>query len=483
MKSPYFFKSIRFFATTIFMLLWHIQIQATTETKTDAFSSSGGRQSSTHYENVFILGQASPPFATNSANYGEIGGFLAFLGLPDAHTTQTIHFVTGWNWFSVNVVTNDMSLDSMLSSIAPNGNFIKNQTAFATYYGGATGWYSSNGLEAIDNKSLYMIKMDADATLENTGQPADAAAPIPVVTGWNWIGYLPQSANAINDALSSLIPNGNFIKNQTAFATYYGEPVGWYSSNGLDQMLPGEGYMLKMNADDELIYTEPAALLAKKTFLPADTLIPEWKPDIQKYEHSMAITGIVQRGDEEIRDHQVVLGAFSGNECRGRSRLTKFPLNEHFEFAMLVYGNAGDTLTFKLYEQPVDSTADLINRVLFTADAVLGDGLNPEIFTIYEPQLVEIPESYDLYQNYPNPFNPTTTIAYDVPQEANVLLQIFDIRGQLVRQLRNESHAPGSYKIIWDARNELGIPVVTGLYFYTMRSGDFVRTNKMILMK
>ena len=131
----------------------------------------------------------------------------------------------------------------------------------------------------------------------------------------------------------------------------------------------------------------------------------------------------------------------------------------------------------------VDSTSTLENKLLFTADAILGDGLEPERFTVYEPPVIVIPEEFGLYQNYPNPFNPTTTITYDVPEETNVQIRIYDIRGQLVRVLTDENHAPGQYQIVWDARNEQGLPVVTGLYIYTMRSGDFVETNKMILMK
>jgi len=98
-----------------------------------------------------------------------------------------------------------------------------------------------------------------------------------------------------------------------------------------------------------------------------------------------------------------------------------------------------------------------------------------------------LPKVFSLNQNHPNPFNPTTTITFDVPgekgNEKQVRLTIYDIRGRKVRTLVNSKFVPGSHRAIWDGRNDRGQRVTSGVYLYTMRSGDKVYTKKMVMVK
>lgn len=92
---------------------------------------------------------------------------------------------------------------------------------------------------------------------------------------------------------------------------------------------------------------------------------------------------------------------------------------------------------------------------------------------------------YFLEQNSPNPFNPSTTISFAVPSVNNepVLLNIYDIRGSLVRRLVNESKSSGVHSVVWDGKDDSGRKVSAGIYFCHMQAGQFSKTNKMILMK
>ncbi len=89
-----------------------------------------------------------------------------------------------------------------------------------------------------------------------------------------------------------------------------------------------------------------------------------------------------------------------------------------------------------------------------------------------------LPETYNLNQNYPNPFNPTTTISYSIPSDGNVSLIIYDALGSEVAVLDNGFRTAGNYSHTFDASN-----LSSGMYFYTIRSGNFVQTKKMLLMK
>jgi hypothetical protein len=91
--------------------------------------------------------------------------------------------------------------------------------------------------------------------------------------------------------------------------------------------------------------------------------------------------------------------------------------------------------------------------------------------------------TYELWQNYPNPFNPTTTIRYSLGAAEKVKLEIFNVLGQKVRTLVDRWLPAGKYQEIWNARNEAGIKLGSGIYFYRISAGDYVQTRKMILLK
>ncbi|NPE30639.1 T9SS type A sorting domain-containing protein [Methanococcoides sp. SA1] len=97
----------------------------------------------------------------------------------------------------------------------------------------------------------------------------------------------------------------------------------------------------------------------------------------------------------------------------------------------------------------------------------------------------KFPDKFELYQNYPNPFNPTTTINYLNPDDSNVIVQIFDIQGKLIKTLINEYQFKGYQKVVWNAKNENGISVTNGIYFYrvSIDKGNISDTGKMLLLK
>lgn len=93
------------------------------------------------------------------------------------------------------------------------------------------------------------------------------------------------------------------------------------------------------------------------------------------------------------------------------------------------------------------------------------------------------PGGFELEQNYPNPFNPGTAISFQLSAFSNVELKIYDIRGQLVRTLLSEAKAPGRYTVQWDAADESGQKVASGVYYYRLSAGAFTETKKMVFLK
>jgi len=94
-----------------------------------------------------------------------------------------------------------------------------------------------------------------------------------------------------------------------------------------------------------------------------------------------------------------------------------------------------------------------------------------------------LPETFALYQNYPNPFNPTTTIEYTLPVKRYVHIQIIDILGREIRNLVDEDQNAGTHQVTWDGTDNLGNPVVSGIYLCRMRAGAYHKTIRMLLLK
>jgi len=88
-----------------------------------------------------------------------------------------------------------------------------------------------------------------------------------------------------------------------------------------------------------------------------------------------------------------------------------------------------------------------------------------------------------LSQNVPNPFNPTTSIGFDLVQPGMVDLRVYNVAGQEVRTLATKFFPAGSHSMEWDGRDALGNQLPSGVYFYQLRSGNFVEKRKMVMLK
>lgn len=105
-----------------------------------------------------------------------------------------------------------------------------------------------------------------------------------------------------------------------------------------------------------------------------------------------------------------------------------------------------------------------------------GDRMYPVVGI--EDDIANVTLTYDLAQNYPNPFNPSTAIAYQLAGREDVSLEVFNVLGQKVATLVRQTQSAGKYQVNFDARN-----LSSGIYFYRLQAGNYVKVHKMILMK
>jgi hypothetical protein len=147
---------------------------------------------------------------------------------------------------------------------------------------------------------------------------------------------------------------------------------------------------------------------------------------------------------------------------------------------VLVSNGAEAVLTF---------TDTVVEKDIYTyaviAEYVYGDSDAVDIevdFDVSDDDIVVVYQT-GLGGNYPNPFNPQTTIRFSLASEAPVMIEVFNIRGQKVTTLVNESRPAGEHSVVWQGTDDNGRSVSSGLYFYRMTSNDYSSIRRMVLMK
>jgi len=121
------------------------------------------------------------------------------------------------------------------------------------------------------------------------------------------------------------------------------------------------------------------------------------------------------------------------------------------------------------------------NHIFYTNDAGKNWSLNP--VGVLSADNNNTSFNYSLYQNYPNPFNPSTVISYQLPVSGQVTLKVYDVLGNEVATLVNEYQNTGSYEIEFSVGTSRRLPLTSGVYYYQLRSGAFIQTKKMILLR
>jgi len=390
--------------------------------------------------------------------------------------TLSVAMGEGWNWFSVNVVGDDMHPNTVLSTLEPELNdMIKDQNDFAIYYGEDYGW--TGALTEIDVKSMYMISTSNAGILEYSGVPVDPGnTPITIGSGWNWIGYLPQSYIGTNDALGTVVADLNdMIKDQNDFAIYYGEDYGWTGSLGT--MSPGKGYMLSVSYDSYLIYPSGDPGMSRMTFqLDEEDMFPvaisSWAVNPHAYEFNATMTLSIDSHEDFEGDY---VGVFVGDECRGVAERKKFMIDGSYNYSVMVYSNIidGEKMNFKYYNSQDDDIVDYVESVEYVANMNIGNG-----FDTFGLSHIVSPEEFNLTGAYPNPFNPTTRLTLDIPEAGQVSVQIYNLMGQVVATLASGYMDADTYTLIWDASN-----MSSGVYFVKAESAGMETTQKLMLMK
>jgi hypothetical protein len=283
--------------------------------------------------------------------------------------------------------------------------------------------------------------------------------------GWNLFSGVSEDVSifAVVDPDSIIVPG-----------TLYGFNEGYVET---DMLVPGNGYWVRAFEEGEITLTSGA--LAKTS--PRDFSL-YGKVNSLTVNSTDLYFGVEMPARERLSyslPPKPPVGAFDVR-FKGGWKLVN-------DFGEVEVMSTSETLTIS-YDIKVEA-GEQMNWILTSenGEAYTLEGLDeitvPSTDRFILKRNPEIPRTFSLHQNYPNPFNPITTLRYDLPEQAQVILTIYNLLGRKVSQLVNTSQKAGFKSVRWDATDSFGKPVSAGVYLYQIQAGEFVQTRKMVLLK
>ncbi len=454
--------------------------------------------------------------APDSGTVYQTNLYLSFDGNPAVYPLT--FDLTPWNptkyWGDTLQVKNISGFATSLYPIVADASLLNGhqyQVTFHKQYDANTG----------DSLIAWNLKDLTDGVFKVTNHlvPEEEQVVNPVVDGIEWVIYSPppslEAIVQVADADGSLTPD----EYDQGGAPYSGNNV-WHSLSSPND--PNRFYISAGGGSGELgrMTRSIGNVLGHDyeiRFTDQDTSVLCWLYDGNYYQHVNFEAWDVGPGtyDDPSDDIRLLTVAYSGGSTPGVLDFAytdpafgypatdwiylRKPVDDQGTYAVFANDVSSEQYTYGWLNHSVEVLA----RIIF-CDFGGGGTLPPagtvirfitaKVFTTQDTLLVEAtitgvkqtgvpPLTYELKQNYPNPFNPTTTIAFALPRNEQVRLEIFNILGQKVRTLVNTRMAAGKHQIVWDGKNEQGIAVPSGIYIYRLKTDHFSATRRMILLR
>ena len=337
-----------------------------------------------------------------------------------------------------------------------------------------------NGMGSWNILEGYIIYVnDIDSVLIE-GQLTPFDTPMSLTSGWNLISYLPENSISVETALNTIISELSIVKKDDG--SFFIPNV----INTIGSMETGEGYKLYINNSATLVYPSNQ-LLSKSNVSLIDSTIHFTFKDNTGESYSIVIDNVTIDGNLLAEKYEV--GVFiSSGLCVGASSY-----NGNFPLALTAWADdsqtpeidgyaAGDTMKFHIWDES-DNKEYIAAANYSFGNGFFGNGpycrVDLSVTTTSVDNISnQIPSSFLLYPSYPNPFNPATTITFSLPSPEKVVINILNIKGQLISTLVNEQKEAGVYHVTWNAMDE-----PSGIYFCNFQSGKYSKTIKLLLVK
>lgn len=388
--------------------------------------------------------------------------------------SEPIVLNTGWNWVSFPLNNpNHTQVDKLLGNLnAQEGDVLKGSASF-DQYSTTNGWFgniTNNG--GVSSQWLYKLRISNDDTLQYVGAKLDPAQiNIPIVQGWNWIGFPSLSNMTIKNAFTNYTPDdGDFIKGQNGFAIY-DETLGWLGT--LTYLKPKKGYMYQSGKSDNLIFPDPNLLKSGKVFVDeVAALYDAYNLNPHQYQYNAAVIAEVDICSPSTVDCKLL--AFNKNQLIGVTKIVDG------KFYLTLFGN-------DVYETPVDFKMedangvvyDIIEKLEFEPNNLAGKLVTP--YQLTTKQTLASLDNNDGITISPTLYDEELTVSLTLGKEQHIRIELYDLTGKKIAVIADEVRTEGSHSITWKVNN-LG-DAATGVQLMKIRLDDeVVKTQRLVCL-
>ena len=374
---------------------------------------------------------------------------------------QTIDLSTGYRFISSRIETENPDMLVVLQEILnENLDFVRNSNAQMLRKIGPN-WVNGIGDWIIDEG--YLIKMFADDSFTIEGDAVDPATPIPVAAGFQFVSYFPETLMDALIAYETIIGDDlDFIRNSNGEML---RKIGPNWINGIGDGMPGEGYLVKMFADGEIIYPASAKSSSKTTEVPSHLIFKGGNPAEAVY--TLYLEGL-EIGDE--------VAAFDEDQMVGSTRINSQNTfeNELPVFSTLINGQGykeGNPIILKVWSENNTVSADFIMEAIYdsyVSDVYPGEDGKYSIVNITKGSIENKEETVSVFPN---------------PSEEVFNILIEGVKGDIqIKVLGLIGKEYFDFKLHGNTSTQLDLTeLATGVYFISFSGKDFNQVKKIVI--
>jgi hypothetical protein len=346
-----------------------------------------------------------------------------------------------------------------------------------TFYAYSDYSMSSNGLlNHVSNNSSIVNLNTTGRDIQLSNGPLSGSSSNMVMSAFNTSSspYYFQNAGAIGNLLQKGTPDqmtygrgGTIVKGDMAFSYIFGNLI--VDKNSIDFVdAPDSLKYNNLDTVNSVLVTQPFSVTNKSKIVFVENC---------GFIDSAAAAKSLKNG--EYIAYKVELLNDATGKVLGTIKGKTFDSSNANADKMVPYLLNAKELGSKTVRAKITITTNIDSaKIALMKNYSNADLTNGTSTQSIELQSIDIVTTYALGQNYPNPFNPSTIINYQIPNDGQVTLKVYDVLGREVKTLVNEFKQVGRYSVTLDASS-----LATGVYFYRLTSGNYVSTRKMLMMK
>lgn len=387
-----------------------------------------------------------------------------------ADLAQAIHLNSGWNLISYNLDYENSQPSSLFSPIMENIIEVKNMTA--TYSPSVPDYF--NTLDNLIPEEGYWVNLSDNSLLELSSNAYDSSQAINLNSGWNLIGYLPQSNIHPSLALNTISDQLLQVKDLTSIYN----PAMPIVFNTMDLMTPSKGYWVEVSEDCTLVYNETVSKASPRN---------EYSPwDIAIYPNNSAVIyAEFATNAFNVNHTQDYLGVFANGQCLGSGMLNFYSdgiSNKSVAVIVTQMPNSQQELSFAYYNADSDETIALDQELTVISGTSYGQVPDElvqidYIITDNENNSIEVLEHL-LISSGTNPFHDRLTLKLESKEAQDVEINLYNLKGQKVASKISKLDSQEIRNIAFNTEK-----LASGIYFVKVKSCGKISTLKLLKIK